>query len=249
MAIPPRRLRRREGLEGAKADPMQLIFLHGAASSPDIWSRQRRHYPHAVYFTYPETDADPPHLLTEYARAVMSVMRPPAILVGHSLGGAVAELCATRPESRVAGLVLVGTGPRLPVNPDLLAGLIHRPSDTLDQIARWSLAKSAPPALVERSRELARAADRSLAYRQFAACGHFDLTGAPPCPQPAAIIWGAQDRMTPPALVRTLFSLFPDHVAEEVPEAGHLVMLEQPEAFNRALAGALARFGWEPGAD
>jgi pimeloyl-ACP methyl ester carboxylesterase len=228
---------------------MQLIFLHGAASGPEIWSRQRRHYPRALYFTYPKTDADPVSLLGVYADAVLAMMRPPTIIIGHSLGGAVAELCAARIKTGLAGLVLVGTGPRLPVNPELLAGLIHHPSDTLQQVARWSLAKGAPGPLVDRSEELARAAEPALAYRQFAACGHFDLTGEAPLPHSTAIIWGAQDRMTPPPLIRELFPLFPHHTTDEIPDAGHLVMLEQPDAFNRALAGALKRFGCKPGAD
>ena len=224
---------------------MQLIFLHGAASSPDTWARQRRHFRHAEYFVYPTTDAGPDTLLAVYADAVLQSITAPTVVVGHSLGGAVAQLLAFRAPERVPGVVLVSTGPRLPVNPEILTGLIHRPTETLDRIARWSVAKSAPASLVERSRAMARGADADLAYRQFAACDRFDLSGHAPYPGRAAVVWGAQDRMTTPALVAELFPLFPEHATFEIPEAGHLVMLEQPDPFNAALEKALAHIGAE----
>jgi pimeloyl-ACP methyl ester carboxylesterase len=218
---------------------MRLVFLHGAASSPDVWARQRRHFRDAHYFSYPSTAAGPSDLLDVYAEAVLASLEGPALLVGHSLGGAVAQLCALQAPQTVASVVLVGTGPHLPVNPELLTGLIHRPAETLDRVARWSLAKAAPDALVERARELARAADPDLAYRQFAACNHFDVRSRPPYNGRAALIWGAQDRMTPPALVRELVAVFPRRRDVEIANAGHLVMLEQPAPFNAALQRAL----------
>jgi pimeloyl-ACP methyl ester carboxylesterase len=51
--------------------------------------------------------------------------------------------------------------------------------------------------------------------------------------------------MTPPALVRELVAVFPRRRDVEIANAGHLVMLEQPEAFNAALQSALNDVGEE----
>lgn len=224
---------------------MTWVFLHGAASSPDVWAQQRRAFPTAVYYRFPP-DPDPGDALLEYYRAaVLRDISGPLIIVGHSLGGAVAQLAMLTEPNRVAGAVLVGTGPRLPVNPELLAGLADHPGETLDRVAGWSLARTADASLLEGSRTMAREADPRLALRQFAACARFDLRGAAPAPDiPVEVIWGAADRMTPPALVAELAALWPCAHLVEIPNAGHLVMLEQPQDFNRALRQAAERHGW-----
>jgi pimeloyl-ACP methyl ester carboxylesterase len=223
---------------------MTWVFLHGAASGPEVWSRQHHVVPQAVWFRYPETEAEPDQLLEEYATAVLTVGPDPLVLVGHSLGGAVAQLAALADPSRVAGLILVATGPRLPVNPALLEGLQNAPAEALDRIARWSLARSAPATLLERSRTLVRRTDPALAHRQLAACARFDIRGRRTPSLPVAVIAGADDRMTPPALVTELLDTWPGARRTEIAGAGHLVMQEQPDAFNAALTAFADSQGW-----
>ncbi|WP_030754900.1 MULTISPECIES: alpha/beta fold hydrolase [unclassified Streptomyces] len=59
---------------------------------------------------------------------------------------------------------------------------------------------------------------------------HFD--------RPALVAWGAEDRMMPPAIGRRLAELLPRGRYVEIPEAGTLVQLDNPEA----LCAELRRF-------
>ena len=218
------------------------VLLPGAASGPDVWSRQRRILPAATAFSYPPPQGGP--LLEEYAAAVRAALPPPYVLVGHSLGGAVAQTLAWDHPEDVVGLALVGTGPHLPVNPELLAGLAAHPQEMLERIAGWSLARGADPRLRDECRRRMGAASPDIAWQQFQACATFDLRGrGTPPPVPVRALVGSLDRMTPPGLVESLAEVWPATPVHHVPDAGHLVMLERPEAANAWLADRRAEWG------
>lgn len=218
------------------------VLLPGAASGPDVWSRQHRMLPAAIAFAYPPPRGGP--LLEEYAAAVLAQVPPPYVLVGHSLGGAVAQELAWSHPEQVVGLALIGTGPHLPVNPELLAGLRGHPQAMLDKIAGWSLARGADPVLLAECRRRMQAVPADLAWRQFEACAGFDLRGRGAAPAvPVRALVGALDRMTPPPLVESLAEVWPGTPIAQVPDAGHLVMLERPAAVSAWLADRRAEWG------
>ena len=53
---------------------------------------------------------------------------------------------------------------------------------------------------------------------------------------PSLIIVGEQDTITPPALSEQMYKAIKGSEYIVVPDAGHLSNLEQPDAFNAALA-------------
>ena len=57
---------------------------------------------------------------------------------------------------------------------------------------------------------------------------------------PALVICGADDPATPPALAREIHENLPGSKLVLIPQAAHLANIEQPEAFNRALAEFLS---------
>jgi 3-oxoadipate enol-lactonase len=57
---------------------------------------------------------------------------------------------------------------------------------------------------------------------------------------PTLIIVGTEDVLTPPDDARKMASLAPQAQLVEIPQAGHLPNLEDPRAFNDALAAFLA---------
>jgi pimeloyl-ACP methyl ester carboxylesterase len=222
-----------------------LVFLHGAASTPDVWARQHRTFPRALYLPLQDPGVPAGQLLAAYAdRVAVAIEDPASVVVGHSLGGAVALLLALSHPGRVGGVVLVGSAPHLPVNSALLDGLQSEPGRMLVRLADWSLARAADPRLRDRGRALMTAADPELAWRQFSACAAFDVRDQlVHLAVPVAAIVGAEDRMTPPALVQEISLAVPGAAIRVVANAGHLVMLEQPDAFNQALWDILKTWG------
>jgi pimeloyl-ACP methyl ester carboxylesterase len=60
-------------------------------------------------------------------------------------------------------------------------------------------------------------------------------------PMPVGLIWGAKDRTVPARLARKIVELRPDCQLEIIEDAGHVSMVERPQAFVRALLGLLSR--------
>jgi 3-oxoadipate enol-lactonase len=60
---------------------------------------------------------------------------------------------------------------------------------------------------------------------------------------PALLLAGQRDRTAPPALMERMAARMPRAQCLVLPGAGHLVNLEQPGLFNRALARFLGHAG------
>jgi len=53
---------------------------------------------------------------------------------------------------------------------------------------------------------------------------------------PALLVWGRDDRITPLEVAERFRALLPDSRLTLLPRCGHAPMLEQPDAFNEAVA-------------
>ncbi|MBE7178717.1 MAG: alpha/beta hydrolase, partial [Mucilaginibacter polytrichastri] len=59
---------------------------------------------------------------------------------------------------------------------------------------------------------------------------------------PVALIWGKNDRITPPEVATEFHELLPDSELHWIDNCGHAPMMEQPQAFNNLLQNYLERF-------
>lgn len=222
------------------------LLIHGAASNRLIWTRQMHEISSVTRIELPWLkDSPPATLLPNLARWCLGQIHQPVVIMGHSMGGAIAQLMALEAPDMVEGLVLVGTGPRLPVNPSLIAWLRTDPPAALAQIARWSLAKNPDTALLEASQRQIQEVPPARALKEFEACNYFDVLAQLPrigCRR--ILLRGQEDRMTPPAVTDMFHEAWPDMPVYQIPQAGHSMMLENPVAFNQALADIQERFSW-----
>lgn len=222
------------------------LLIHGAASSRLTWTRQLPVLPYRTRVDLPDwPTVEPDRLLDRWADWCLTQLPEPSVIMGHSMGGAIAQLMALKNPQQVLGLVLVGTGPRLPVSPQLIDQLRTTPHEALANITRWSLKRQPDPVLLEKSLQQAQKVDPERALREFLVCQTFDVRDRlKTLHVPIVVIAGAEDRMTPAALTEEFRTIWPDIPYYVVPEAGHMMMLEAPEAFNQILTRIKDQYRW-----
>lgn len=206
-----------------------LILIHGAGASADLYQDVLPLLPRAMAIDLPGHGASALPGMTsvsDYASWVSDftrrhgVMNP--IFAGHSMGGAVALTLGLEEGPGPRALVLISTGGRLRVHPDLLSGLA---GGTFPQHFRRSMAaKGAPDSLVDRMGSCAIHVTRD----DFRACDAFDvLDRLSQIRCPTLTLVGDEDVYTP---VRYGEKIAQDTGGEfaVIPGSGHLLPLERP---------------------
>ena len=230
----------------ARDDGLTLLCVHGSGGSNRVWKSQER-LPLSVvsidlsgHGESDDVNADPGYeTLSAYAADVEAVARATdaTVLVGSSLGGAVALTVALERDLPLDGLVLSGTGARLPVLDDLLQWLdddFDRAVDFLHAPDR--LFHQPSDALVATSRAEMLDVGRAVTRRDFRTCHRFDVRDRlGDVSVPALALVGEHDQLTPPSYHESLSAELPVCDMAVIEDAAHLPMLERPRVFNRAV--------------
>ena len=219
---------------------MTILFIHGAGANASVWHLQTLHFKDGIALELPgHPNGSGLTNVEDYARSVErrideSRITDP-ILVGHSMGGAIAIELALRGRE-ICALVLVGTGARLRVRPEFLAKIKANYEEAAKLIATWSVSAPADPILIDRvARDLMRVKPE-VTLGDFMACDKFDrMDRIGDITVRTLIICGEHDRMTPKKYSEYLHEKIKDSELTIIPEAGHGVMLERPREFNRVL--------------
>ncbi len=160
-----------------------------------------------------------------------------AIVVGHSMGGAVALDFALHYMDRLAGLILVGTGARLRVLPAILTGLLTDFEATVDLIVSYAFGPSASEQLKRLGHQRLLRTPSQVLHGDYAACDTFDVMerlGEIRCP--TLVIGGTADMLTPPKYSVYLRDNISGAELVLVDGAGHMAMLEKPEVVAKAVS-------------
>jgi pimeloyl-ACP methyl ester carboxylesterase len=166
----------------------------------------------------------------------VGIVKP--VLIGHSLGAAICLVLAIKSGEKIAAIVTLGGGVKMPVNPLILDGLRNAPPATIASIARFSVTKRNRERFSDHIAATISRTDAEIIHGDFTACNHLDLTGKiADIRIPTLVVCGAQDKMTPPAMSEYLRDNIPGAKLSLISEAGHFAMLENPEEFNTVITG------------
>jgi pimeloyl-ACP methyl ester carboxylesterase len=234
-----------------------VVFIHGAGMDHTVWALQTRYFAHhgrsvlAVDLPGHGRSGGPPlrsigALVAWIIGALDAAGVAGAALVGHSMGALVALEAAACVPKRIHSLALLGVAARMPVHPDLQEAADDARRLAPELVASWGHGRSghvggnpAPGlwmmggalSLLERAPTGALAAD-------LRACNDYDgaLAAAARVTCPTLLLLGSADRMTPPAKAKPLAAAIRSARTVVLPQAGHMLMTERPDAVIDALA-------------
>lgn len=242
-----------------------LVLIHAFPLNARMWAPQFAladagwHVvaPHLRGFDDPQAVVAPETYMEDYAGDVADLVEGlgsgPAVIGGLSMGGYVALELYRRQPGLFRGLVLADTraeadtaearrnrermvdvartGGTAAIADDMLPKLLgsatraQRPE--VEAHVRSLILSSGPVAIVSALHAMMTRSDSGPLLPSIAV--------------PTLVAVGEQDGLTPPALSAAMAEAIPGATMVVVPEAGHLASLEQPGAFNAALAAFLQR--------
>jgi pimeloyl-ACP methyl ester carboxylesterase len=193
-----------------------------------------------------------PYTLQQMADDTLAVLADAGVsdyvVVGHSMGGKVAQLLAGLEPSGLKGIVLVAPAPARPadhVTPEYQQGLAHA-YDSVESVAgardHVLTASALPEALARQVEEDSlRSAEDARSAWPLAGISDDISDRVARATVPALVVAGENDLVEPPEVLRT--HLMPYLARGElvvVVGSGHLIPLEAPAALRRAVEALLA---------
>ena len=242
-----------------------VVFVHGYLGGGAQWHEQRAALSGRFRVITPDlpgfganSDTTAPTTIEGFAEFVLAQLSDLGLrrfhLVGHSMGGMIAQEVVRCAPGRVDALVLYGTGP---------AGLLPGRFESIDTsrqrvkeggvrstarriAATWFLA-GAEAKNYALALSIAEAASRQGALAGLSAMevwsGQSALTHIR---SRCLVIWGDQDRSYPWDQPEQLWRRIPGAQLAVVPGCAHAVHLEKPALFNALLLDFLSGGGREP---
>jgi len=220
---------------------MKLLFIPGAGASSKEWAFQ------TAYFADSEGVILPGHLdgelcksVGEYTEWLKSYIQrqkyQDVVIVGHSFGGAIALLYALRHREDLKAIILVGSGARLRVRPDILDMV----RGMIGNAEAWKTYVESVPALKNPGMEAARQdmlkIGPTVLLSDFLCCDSFDIMDkVQDIKVPTLIINGSEDIMTPVKYAGYLIDKIAGAKLEVIDGGTHDVYIEKPGEVNRAI--------------
>ena len=226
---------------------MRLIFIHGAGNTSLEWHYQTKYFTGSEAINLPgHPEGKPCTSIDEYAQWLHGYVKrgdhSQLIIAGHSLGGAIALMYALTYPEDVKALILVSTGARLRVRPDLLKKLedsIDAPAQWLKKVVEPPYSRVAPDVTEKIVNGMAKVG-AAVQLNDFRCCDKFDVMDkVSQIAVPTLVMSGTEDDMTPPKYSQYLADKIAGARLVIIEGATHHCLLEKPVEANQAMEAFL----------
>ena len=178
------------------------------------------------------------HLAADIAGVIEAFAAAPAHLVGHALGNRIARCLAKDYPHLVRSVILLAAGGLIAAAPEVLMAIQRLRHESLTE-PEWlallkvaSLSPASDPHLMLQVQPWPRQATAQLAANERTPLADWWTGGT----APLLVVQGLDDRWAPPGNGRALRTHVGDRMRlVEIPQAGHFLLLEQPQAVADAV--------------
>jgi len=233
-----------------KIDPSRptVLFIHGAAQRTDTWKYQLE-----LLKNYPDFNIIAPDLpghgqsegkgrrsVAEYTdfivRFIQTLGLNDIVPVGHSMAGGIAMLLAVDHPGLISACVLVDAGAKMPVAEESLKTVKSNYQSFCDISPTRMYAEGASDELKREYKAGLLDTSPEASYWDLIACNEFDIDSrVDSIVVPTLIISGELDILTPVKYGEHLHEKIKGSSFYVIRGAGHFVMQEVPDEFNRLL--------------
>lgn len=229
---------------------MKLFFIPGAGGGREEWIYQTEYFANSEAVAlcgHPE--GQPLSSIDGYVdwlRGYIHQQRyQDVILVGHSMGGAVAQLYGLKYGEEIRALVLISTGARLRVLPSLLAAFREM---IVDRTAWRKFVENIYSHVAPEVRQVVMEArikiGPAVILNDFLCGDKFDIMDkVHNIKLPTLVIGGSQDEWTPVKYTHYLADKIEGATEVIFEGTGHWVMMEKPKEVNQAIEAFLGGLG------
>jgi pimeloyl-ACP methyl ester carboxylesterase len=221
------------------------IFIHGAGGGTATWHEQEPRFEGSVVLALPGHPAGTAYQSVaahaEWTARAIREIPGPNVLVGHSMGGAIALQLAVDHPGLVSGVIVIASGPQLFV-PDVAFELARSDfAAECERLLRKGWWEPDDETIAAEAALIAEVGQETL-VADYTACRGFDITDRlGEVGIPVLIVAGERDGLTPPSLAERLAEGLQQAILVVVPDVGHWVMKEHAAAVDLLIAGFLAR--------
>ncbi len=223
-----------------------VLLIHGAGGSHLVWPAQLRRLPNTAVYTLDLAGHGRSHLpgrqtTTAYAQDILDFINALSLenvtLVGHSLGGAIVQQLALAAPPHVTSLILLGTGAKLRVSPQILEAAEADVETAVELINQYLWGNAPTAKMIAANRQTMLACPAEVMLGDFIACNLFDLREQVAKIQlPTLVISASKDQMTPPKFGQFLAEQLPNGKFALLDGVGHMLMLEAAEEVTQLVS-------------
>ena len=218
-----------------------VILIHGAGGNHLSWPPQIRRLANETIYAldlpgHGKSEGLGRHSIDAYADNVIAFMKElkirAAVIVGISMGSAIALTIALKYPKKVLGVGLLGAGAKLRVAPSILetAGNPNTFESAVDMINENCFSSNTEQSLLQLSKQQMMEIRPPVLLGDFLACNEFDVTSQlEQIKTPTVIVCGAEDKMMLLKYSKFLQYGIVNSQLHIVDNAGHMVMVEQPD--------------------